>query len=98
MELDGIRVNHAGLDQAASDLVQKVKDIDTRMNQLETELSGLRSSWAGNARLAYDSAKATWDRAIEEMRILLQDTGRAVEQSNTDYAAADARGAHAFQI
>ncbi|WP_122816068.1 WXG100 family type VII secretion target [Nocardioides pantholopis] len=98
MELDGIRVQHAGLEQAAQDLLAKVKDIDSRMNQLERELGALRSSWAGNARLAYDSAKATWDGAIEEMRLLLQDTGRAVDQSNADYAAADARGAQAFQI
>lgn len=98
MDLDGIRVNHAGLDQAAQDLYNKVKEIDTRLDRLETELNDLRNSWAGNARQAYDVAKQKWDTAIQEMIVLLDQTGRTVEQSNVDYAAADARGAQAFQI
>lgn len=98
MDLDGIRVNHAGLDQAAQDMYKKVKDIDNRMNQLESELSDLRNQWAGNARASYDQAKAKWDMAIEEMKGLLDETSRTVTQSNADYAAADQRGAEAFQI
>lgn len=98
MELDGIRVNHAGLDQAAQDLHTKVTDIDHRMNRLESELGPLRHQWAGEARGAYDTAKATWDRAIGEMKDLLAETSRIVHQSNADYAAADRRGAEAFRI
>ena len=98
MDLDGIRVNHSGLDQAAQDLYMKVKDIDYRMNQLEIELSPLRNEWAGNARSSYDSAKAKWDWAIQEMKDLLDQTSQTVYQSNADYAAADKRGAEAFQI
>ena len=98
MDLDGIRVNHSGLDQAAQDLYNKVKEIDTRLDRLESELNELRNSWAGNARSAYDVAKQKWDTALQEMIVLLDQTGRTVEQSNVDYAAADARGAQAFQI
>lgn len=98
MELDGIRVNHAGLDQAAQDLHRSVQDIDTRMGRLESELGPLRHQWAGHARGAYDAAKATWDQAIQEMKELLDETSRTVHQSNADYAAADRRGAEAFQI
>lgn len=98
MSLDGIRVHHAGLDQAAQDLHQKVTDIDGRLQRLESELGPLRHSWAGEARSAYDTAKARWDTAIGEMKELLAETGRTVQQSNADYAAADRRGAEAFQI
>lgn len=98
MELDGIRVNHAGLDTAAADLYKKVQDIDNRLNQLESELAPLRNEWAGNARSAYDTAKLKWDTAIQDMKNLLDETSKTVTQSNADYAAADARGAQAFQI
>ena len=98
MNLDGIRVNHAGLDQAAADLYQAVKDIDNRMNTLESELAPLKSEWAGQARMSYESAKATWDFAIQEMKDLLDDTSRTVSQSNADYLAADQRGARSFEI
>lgn len=98
MTLDGIRVNHAGLDRAAEDMYQTVKDIDDRMNRLESELAPLRSDWDGSARNSYASAKAKWDLAILEMRNLLDDAGKSVQQSNTEYAAADQRGAASFDI
>ena len=96
--MDGIRVNHAGLDQGADDLYRTVKQIDDRLNRLESELAPLRSDWTGNAQQAYTSAKAKWDNAILEMRNLLDETSRTVQQSNADYKAADARGAAAFDI
>ena len=96
--LDGIRVNHAALDQAAADMYKTVKDIDDRMNRLESELEPLRSAWAGHAQLAYVQAKATWDRAIQEMRDLLDESHRAVNESNAEYQAVDRRGAARFEF
>ncbi len=98
MNLDGIRVNHAALDQAAQDMYQTVKDIDDRMNRLESELAPLKSDWHGNAQKAYTTAKAKWDWAIQEMRDLLDESHQTVYQSNAEYQAADKRGAAAFEI
>lgn len=96
--LDGLRVQHSALDQAASDMQQTVKDIDDRMNRLESELEPLRSQWAGQAQTAYVQAKATWDRAIMEMRDLLDQSHRTVQQSNAEYQAVDRRGAARFEF
>lgn len=98
MSMDGLRVNHGGLDTAAQDLYNAVKEIDDRMNRLESELAPLKSDWTGNAQNAYHSAKAKWDGAITEMRDLLDQTSQTVQQSNAEYKAADARGAAAFDI
>ena len=98
MSLDGLRVNHAGLDNAAEDMYRTVKDIDDRLNRLEQELAPLRSDWTGNAQQAYTTAKAKWDWAIKEMRDLLDETSRTVYQSNAEYKAADQRGAASFDI
>ena len=98
MNLDGIRVNHAALDQAAADMFQTVKDIDDRMNRLESELAPLKSDWHGNAQQAYATAKAKWDWAIQEMRDLLDESHQTVYQSNAEYMAADKRGAAQFEI
>jgi len=98
MSLDGLRVNHAGLDTAAEDLGRAVKNIDDRLNRLESELAPLRSDWTGNAQQAYEVAKAKWDGAMQEMRNLLQDTSNTVHQSNAEYKAADQRGAASFDI
>ena len=98
MSMDGLRVNHGGLDTAAQDLYTAVKDIDDRMNRLESELAPLRSDWTGNAQNAYTTAKAKWDGAIQDMRDLLDQTSQTVSQSNAEYKAADSRGAAAFDI
>lgn len=98
MSLDGLRVNHAGLDNAAEDMYRTVKDIDDRLNRLEQELAPLRSDWTGNAQQAYTTAKAKWDWAIKEMRDLLDETSKTVYQSNAEYKAADQRGAASFDI
>jgi len=98
MSLDGLRVNHAGLDTAAQDLMTAVKAIDDRMNRLESELAPLRSDWTGNAQTSYQSAKAKWDTAIQEMKDLLAQTSTTVNQSNAEYRAADQRGAASFEF
>lgn len=96
MELDGLRVDHRGLDQVADDLMRVVTRIDDRMHRLDAELAPLRSQWVGEAQQAYTVAKARWDGAIGEMRDLLRVTSYQVTQANADYRAADTRGARAF--
>jgi 6 kDa early secretory antigenic target len=98
MGLDGLKVNHAGLDQAAEDLRGMVDKIAARMNELEQELAPLQASWVGEAQQAYTVAKARWDGAIHEMSDLLKATSRQVGVSNAEYQAADARGARSFDI
>lgn len=98
MTLDGIRVNHAALDQACNDMYQTVKDMDDRLNRLESELAPLKSDWHGNAQQTYLHAKGAWDKAIQEMRDLLDQSRQTVYQSNAEYQAADRRGAEMFQF
>ena len=105
MNLDGLRVDHAGLDAAADDLHRTVNDIDARLNRLEQELSPLRSDWTGNAQQAYVAAKARWDGAITgdagparrdrqvgaavERRVPEPRTSAVPPPSTSDHAASD---------
>jgi 6 kDa early secretory antigenic target len=96
VELDGLKVVHAGLDRTAADLMGVVNGIDDRLRRLEHDLAPLRSSWVGEAQLAYLEAKHRWDAAITEMRDLLRNTSLQVTRSNAEYRAADIRGARSF--
>ena len=98
MGFDGLVVNHGGLSEITDHLYKMVKDIDDRMNRLESELAPLKSDWHGNAQQAYTTAKAKWDWAIQEMRDLLDESHQTVYQSNAEYQAADKRGAAQFEI
>ena len=93
---DGLLVDHAALDQAAQDLSAAVRDIDARMNALENELRPLQSDWTGQAKGQYEISKQRWNTAIYEMLTVLGQTSTSVTQSNTDYIAADQRGAQSF--
>jgi 6 kDa early secretory antigenic target len=98
MELDGLKVVHAGLDRAADDLMAIVGRIDARLQRLANDLQPLRLSWIGDAQQSYAGAQRRWDAAIAEMRDLLYEASQQVAQSNSSYRAADARGAQAFDI
>lgn len=95
--LDGLRVNHASLDEAAQNMLNTVNQMGNRLNQLDVELKPLRDSWSGNQMQAYHQAKAAWDWAMQEMRDLLDESHKTVYQSNADYMAADNRGAGRFE-
>ena len=98
MELDGLKVNHGGLDTAAEDLMGIVNKIDARMQSLERELNPLKANWIGRQQTAYTVAKGKWDGAIHDMKQLLHGTSQQVTQSNDEYKAADARGAQSFDF
>lgn len=93
---DGIRVQHETLDTAATDMTATVQAIDDRMDRLDSDLASLRSEWSGDQQESYHAAKARWDGAIDEMRLLLEETHRTVTASNAAYREADARGAARF--
>lgn len=86
---NGLLVEHAALEQIQNDLRQAVQAIDDRMARLDGDLGRLRSDFDGNARGSYDSSKAKWDAAINEMRLLLNDTGAQVGDSNAEFARVD---------
>ncbi len=96
MTFDGINVQHGKLEMGAGDVIKGATDIKTRLQTLEDELKPLASDWTGSAKEAYHEAKTKWDTAIDEMITLLRDAGGAVHDSNTEYKAADTRGAGRF--
>jgi WXG100 family type VII secretion target len=96
MQLDGLMVDHAGLDRTADDLTAAVQAIGDRLERLAQELDPLRSSWVGEAQTAYVAAKQRWDGAVLELRDILAQTARQVRESNAAYRVADARGARLF--
>lgn len=92
----GMNVDHGALDTAAGDLIKAARDIEGRLDTLESELKPLQEQWTGQAKESYRQAKTTWDRAIAEMILLLSEVGGAVTTSNEEYKSADKRGAGRF--
>lgn len=94
---DIISVDHAALHQAAADLARAVAASEERIDRLAAELAPLRTDWYGSAQQAYLEAKAVWESAQAQMRLVLARLGTAVAAADQAYAAADQAGARAFR-
>ncbi|SFC15155.1 WXG100 family type VII secretion target [Nocardioides terrae] len=94
---DVITVDHAALQQAAADLARAVAASEERIERLAAELAPLQAEWYGSAQMAYLEAKAVWESAQSEMRMLLARLGAAVAAAQEAYQSADQAGARAFR-
>lgn len=96
MTFDGIRVDHAALTQASTDLRSTATRIRARLDDLDQDLRPLSQQWSGQARASHDAARTEWQGAMNEMVALLEQVSSAVTESNEAYRAADLRGARRF--
>lgn len=94
---DVIRVDHAALDRAAGDLARAVAASEQRIEQLAADLRYLDADWYGEAQQAYLAAKAVWEAAQHQMRLILAQLGTTVQAANAAYRAADGAAADAFR-
>lgn len=96
MSTEGINVQHGKLDTGSADVMTAATDIRSRLDLLADELKPLATDWTGAAKQAYDEAKANWDKAIDDMILLLRSASTNVSNSNSEYKSADNRGANRF--
>ena len=89
MNTGQMKVNFGGLDTAHADIMSGANQVESRLDQLESELAPLRSDWTGEASSSYQVAKTKWDTAMRDMKLLLADIGTTVANSNSDYQAAE---------
>ncbi|MFT4083816.1 MAG: WXG100 family type VII secretion target [Nocardioides sp.] len=94
---DHILVDHPALDSARDDLKNGVVQIGGVLDELEGKLDVLKERWSGEAKIAYDAAKLTWDQAINEMVVALSKHSTLVADANLDFIHADKRGARGFE-
>lgn len=94
--MSGLTVVHGALEGAAGDMSAASREIRARLDGLESALSPLSQDWTGEARSAYQAAKAAWDAAAAEMAQLMGDFAQAVIEANAEYRAADLRNAARF--
>lgn len=93
-----IRVDHAGLQQAADDLVASARAIENRLDLMEQNLKKYVNEWSGDARDTYFRSKATWDECLRDMKKMLENTSAAVVRANDDYRNQDRKSASTFEI
>lgn len=88
---NGYKMNFGAVDAAGSDLVRGAGNIETKLNDMDTALKPLQADWTGEASAAYAQAKAKWNAALTEMKVLLNDIGRQVSQDSSEGQANENR-------
>lgn len=91
-----LRVNHGVLDSTAANLSAKAQEIQSVLDQMDTELKQLQANWDGDAKGAYDTAKAQWTAGMNGLRALLARISTTVTDANQGYGDTDKRSAGSF--
>lgn len=60
------------------------------LDQLESDLQPMISTWSGSAQESYLACKKQWDDAALALSQVLNNIGQAVGQANQNYQAAEA--------
>ncbi|MBM0240529.1 WXG100 family type VII secretion target [Micromonospora sp. ATA32] len=90
-------VNFAALQQASADIQKALNTLDSQLGQLERDAAPLVSSWAGEARQAYEQRQARWRSASQDLQAMLRDIKLAVDDSATDYLDTEKKNVGLFQ-
>ncbi|MEV7397662.1 WXG100 family type VII secretion target [Aeromicrobium sp. NPDC092404] len=91
-----LAVDFGGLERGHGDINRGAGKLKGRLDQLEAELNPLRADWTGAASESYQQAKAKWDGAMEDIRLLLVDIATQVSTSSADYQATESRNTSRF--
>ncbi|WP_030755205.1 WXG100 family type VII secretion target [Streptomyces sp. NRRL F-5135] len=80
-----IYVDYSHMQNAADDMVQQTKAIDSILTNLEAELQQLQQSWEGDDREAYSEKQAAWNHAVEEMKRILAENSALLTDVSDSY-------------
>lgn len=84
-----VRVDFGALGSGAAGILSTYRALQGTLENLESQLSPMVSTWTGDAREAYFMQKKKWDDASASMAAILQQMGQAVDQAHTNYQAAE---------
>ena len=91
-----LAVSFGGLGNLAGEVQAGVTKLETRLLQLDQDLTPLKGDWTGEAAASYQQAKAKWDQAIADLKQTLQSSGQAVNDSHDDYKRTETTNASSF--
>jgi len=84
-----MRVDFGALSGGAAGIASTYRSLQGTLDNLESQLAPMVSTWTGDAREAYFMQKKKWDDASAAMATLLQQMGQAVDQAHGNYQAAE---------
>ncbi|MDA3625063.1 WXG100 family type VII secretion target [Saccharopolyspora oryzae] len=91
-----INVNFAELQQASDDLQAAAQKIQGELDDLESKIQKLISTWEGEAQQSYHAAQQEWDKEAANMQETAAKMGMAVGAANEAFQAGEKKNAGRF--
>ncbi|MBE7186694.1 WXG100 family type VII secretion target [Jatrophihabitans endophyticus] len=84
-----IHVQFESLETGASGIKSNYAKLQATLEQLNSDLQPMLSSWSGAAQEAYNNCKREWDNAADQLAVVLSNIGQAVTQAHENYTGAE---------
>lgn len=89
--------NAGAMTQAVADLRSAYRMTKDELDDLEKSVETHLAQWTGDARGAYTTAKAQWDKDANELNDVLERLGAGVEDVHGNYNQAERDGVGIFE-
>lgn len=93
-----IRVTHSALNQGAEDISLAGRNIRQHLDDLHSNTADLRERFHGEARTAWDTAKAKWDQNMDDVDQILMNIQTLVTRTTVDMGSTDRAAAAGFGV
>ncbi|MFD6422835.1 MULTISPECIES: WXG100 family type VII secretion target [unclassified Streptomyces] len=89
-------VTYSSLEGAAASIERQGKQLDEDLAAIKRRVASVAELWQGEAKGAYDTAQAGWDKDARSVHDSLLQITRAVREAASAYQAGDKKAAQNF--
>jgi 6 kDa early secretory antigenic target len=86
---DEIQVNFAAVEEAGENIKAAFGKMTSELDDLKGKLAPMAEAYQGQARDAWYAVQNDWNKAQEELNVVLNSIGAAVAQAAQDYRATE---------
>jgi len=92
-----VLVTFAALAEAAQAIQRTSANLNTKLEDLKSELGPVVATWTGTASENYQVQQQKWDQAQQDLNQVLQAIGKATEAAHDAYTTTESSNAAAWQ-
>lgn len=94
--MDQIGADFGRLGATQSHIVTTSSQVNGQLADLKSYLAPLVATWEGEASVSYQALQQKWDRASEDVNLVLQRVGSALAETNSDFQSTEKANAARF--
>lgn len=94
--MSGILVNFATVTQASTDVKSTAGRIKSQLDDLESMVKRVASTWEGSAQEGYQAKQRQWDQTADHLHQVLMKISTALQNSADNYQSTEKSNANVW--